>query len=52
MMYQVIYIPKIEDEIVVAEYDSMEQANAHMDTIKCSSMKAHKQHYIKWRGEN
>lgn len=46
-MFQVIYIPKIEDEVVLGEYKSITDAILHMDKIKLSSMKAYKHHYIK-----
>ena len=29
-MFQVVYIPKVEDEVIVIEFDSIEEAESHM----------------------
>ena len=46
-MFQVIYIPRVEDEVIIAEYYTIEEADDHMESIKSQSLKAHKHHYIK-----
>ena len=32
--YQVMYIPRIQDELPVAEFDTLDSAVAHMEHIK------------------
>lgn len=45
-MYKVMYIPRIEDEVCVAEFETATQAEAHMEFIKQQSPKAVRHHYI------
>ena len=47
MKYQVIYIPKIEDEVVLSEYESYREAEIHLEQIKVLKPNVHKFHYIK-----
>jgi hypothetical protein len=51
-MFQVVYIPRFENEVVVGEYNNQQEATKHMERIKLSSMKAYKHHYIKQTGES
>ena len=44
MMYQVIYIPRIENEICVGEYKTQMEAEQHMKRIKTELQEFH---YIK-----
>tara|TARA_Y100001937_G_scaffold94864_1_gene128696 strand:- start:531 stop:707 length:177 start_codon:yes stop_codon:yes gene_type:complete len=44
MMYQVIYIPRIENEICVGEYKTQMEAERHMKRIKTELQEFH---YIK-----
>jgi hypothetical protein len=46
-MWQVIYTPKVEDEVVIAEFDTVQEAEKHMNSIFKQSPKAHTHHYIK-----
>ena len=46
-MYHIIYIPKIEDEVVVAKFETEAEAIKFMDRIKLENPKAHQHHYIK-----
>jgi hypothetical protein len=46
-MFQVVYIPKVEDEVIVAEFDSIEEAESHMELIKVERPNAFPHHYIK-----
>ena len=32
--YQIIYTPRVEDEVVVAEFSTLKEAELHMDKIK------------------
>ena len=48
-MFEVIYIPRIHDEVAVARFTS-EEAEDHMEKIKVERPKAYPHHYIK-RGE-
>ncbi len=45
-MYKVMYIPRIEDEVCVAEFKTATQAEAHREFIKQQSPKAVRHHYI------
>ena len=47
MRYQVIYIPKIEDEVVLSEYESYREAEIHLEQILVTKPDVHKFHYIK-----
>ena len=46
-MYQVIYIPKVEDEVVVAQFKTRVEADEYMEKIKEQKPKAYQHHYIK-----
>ena len=46
MTYQVVYTPRIEDEIVVASFDTYAEADAHMQKIKKVRSRAYAHHYI------
>ena len=35
--YQIVYIPRIEDEVVIAQYNRREEAKEHMNYIKVKS---------------
>tara|TARA_B100001094_G_scaffold332358_1_gene404066 strand:+ start:1469 stop:1765 length:297 start_codon:yes stop_codon:yes gene_type:complete len=45
-MYEVWYIPRIQDELVVARFDNIDDAHDHMDKIRIVRPKAHPHHYI------
>ena len=34
MMYQVIYIPRVENELAVGEYETRQEAERHLKLIK------------------
>ena len=34
MAYDIIYVPRVQDEVVVATFDTLEEANEHMEKIK------------------
>ena len=44
MMYQVIYIPKVENELAVGEYKTKSEAERHLKQIK---PRLQEFHYIK-----
>ena len=46
-MYQVRYIPRIENEVVISEYESLREAEIHMEQIQMTRPSVHKFHYIK-----
>ena len=46
-MYVIEYQPRVEDPIVVAEFDSKEEAEAHMEVIRKERPHAAKHHSIK-----
>lgn len=46
MTYQVVYTPRIENEIVVASFDTYAEADAHMQKIKKVRSRAYAHHYI------
>ena len=39
--YQIIYTPRIEDEVVVAEFSTLKEAELHMNKIKEESLDAY-----------
>ena len=47
MMYEVIYVPRIEDEIAGARYSTKEEAEQHMEYVKNRQPKVFDYHYIK-----
>ena len=49
-MYEVWYIPRIQDELVVARFDNLDDAYDHMDKIRIVRPKAYPHHYI-WEPE-
>tara|TARA_B100001109_G_C18663284_1_gene380595 strand:+ start:95 stop:286 length:192 start_codon:yes stop_codon:yes gene_type:complete len=51
MAYEVIYVPRVQDEVVVASFDTLEEANEHMKHIEKENPKAFKHHYIQERKE-
>ena len=58
MAYDVIYVPRVQDEVTVASFETLEEANDHMKLIEKENPKAHKHHYIQerkdvtWPGED
>lgn len=46
-MFNVIYIPRVEDEVVVATFDTYHDAESHMEKIKVERPTAYPHHYIK-----
>lgn len=44
--YQVMYIPRIQDELPVAEFDTLDLAVAHMEYIKKVKPNVYPFHYI------
>jgi hypothetical protein len=46
-MFEVIYIPRVEEEIIVAQFDTEEEANAWMRQIKVMRPKSYPHHYVK-----
>jgi len=45
-MFEIIYTPRIEDEVVIATHSSITDAKQHMKKIKKTNLKAFKHHYI------
>ena len=45
MMYEVIYVPRIEDEIAVARYSTKKEAEQHMEYVKNRQPKVFEYHY-------
>ena len=45
--YQIVYIPRIENEIVIAQYNRKEEAKEHMNYIKVKNPIVLEHHYIK-----
>ena len=46
-MFNVMYIPRVEDEVVVATFDTSAEAEDHMEKFKVERPKAYPHHYIK-----
>lgn len=46
-MFQIIYIPRIHDEVAVAQFATKDEAEAYMELIKEKRPKAYPHHYIK-----
>ena len=46
-MYEVIYIPRIQDEVSVAEFDTKSEAEGWLENIKEVNPTAYPHHYIK-----
>lgn len=51
MTYEVIYIPRIHDEVAIAKFNNLDDAKKLMQTIKENRPKAFPHHYI-WDKEN
>tara|TARA_R110000772_G_scaffold148811_2_gene259409 strand:- start:22665 stop:22838 length:174 start_codon:yes stop_codon:yes gene_type:complete len=51
MSYKIVYVPKVQDEIVVAEFDTLDKANSHMSLIKETKQKSFPFHYILYKGK-
>ena len=47
MMYEIIYVPRVEDAIAVARYSTREEAEQHMKYVKNKQPKVFDYHYIK-----
>lgn len=47
MNYKVMYIPKIEDEVAVAQFETKQEADAHMEHIAKVKPTVLPFHYIK-----
>ena len=47
MMYEIIYVPRVEDEIAVARYSTREEAEQHMKYVRNRQPKVFDYHYIK-----
>ena len=45
--YQIVYIPRIENEIVIAQYNRKEEAKEHMNYIKVKNPRVLEHQYIK-----
>ncbi len=45
-MYEIWYIPRIQDELVVARFDNINDTYDHMDKIRIARPKAYPHHYI------
>lgn len=45
-MYAIEYEPRIEDPVIVARFDTMHEAERHLETIRMKSPKAAKYHTI------
>jgi len=45
-MYQIIYIPRIQDEIVLGETKDLSEAKAFMEKILLEKPHVYKYHYI------
>jgi hypothetical protein len=50
-MFKVIYIPRVDDEVAVAQFTSKEEAEEYMEVIKEKRPKAYPHHYIKEQQE-
>ena len=47
MKYEIIYIPKIQDEVSVAQFNTQLEAEKWMEHIKNNNPKSYPHHYIK-----
>ena len=47
MIYEIIYVPRVEEEIAVARYSTREDAEQHMNYVKNRQPKVFDYHYIK-----
>lgn len=45
-MFEIIYIPRIHDEVAVARFKTRSEAEAYMEIIKEKRPKAYPHHYI------
>ena len=46
-MIEIMYEPRMDDEVCVARFNTMEEAEAYMEVIKEKNPKAHAHHRIK-----
>lgn len=46
-MFEVIYVPRIQDEVTVARFETQAEADAWMEEIKAMRPKAYPHHYVK-----
>lgn len=52
MAYDIIYVPRIQDEVVIATFGTLEEANDQMNKIKEQNPKAYNHHYIQERKDS
>ena len=45
-MYGIEYEPKIEDPVIIKQFDTLAQAEQHMEWIKAQSLKSYQFHRI------
>ena len=45
-MYEIWYIPRIQDELVVARFETEDEAKSAMTELKAKRPKAYPHHYI------
>jgi hypothetical protein len=50
-MYEIWYIPRIQDELVVARFETEDEAKSAMTELKAKRPKAYPHHYI-WDVKN
>ena len=46
LIYEIWYTPRIQDELVVARFDNINDTYDHMDKIRIERPKAYQHHYI------
>jgi len=56
MSFEIIYTPRVENEVVVAKFKTLEEATLHLETIKQQRPKTLKYHRIEevkeWLGQD
>ena len=46
MSFEIIYTPRVENEVVVAKFETLEEATNHLKTIKQTRPNTYRQHRI------
>ena len=58
MSFEIIYTPRVENEVVVAKFETLEEATNHLETIKHTRPNAYRHHRIEevreqeWLGQD
>ena len=58
MSFEIVYTPRVQSEVIVATFETLEEATDHLETIKQTRPKAYRHHRIEevkeqeWLGQD